>query len=41
MWWIIAGAFVLYVAAVGAVLLFFKGAKMLNEAFDESDRTEQ
>lgn len=40
MWWIIGGA-VLYCAGVGTVLLFFKGAKMLNEAFDEADRSGQ
>lgn len=39
MWWIIGGIAVAVVYAV--VLLFFKGVKMLNEAYDEADRTGQ
>lgn len=40
MWWIIGGV-VLYAAGIGTVLLFMAGAKMLNEAYDEADRTGQ
>lgn len=39
MWWVIGGAIWLIVIAV--IILCFKGAKMVSEAFDEWDRTGQ